>query len=206
MGIKSDLEVLAWDLDDTLIPTFEKGLVVYGNRVFGTNCKFEDFTNFFPWEVFKILRGEFLEMLNCFYKSQDFENLRPYPEAQSVVKNLSKVKYQILITARPVFLQKETEEFVEEYFPEIKKVICNGNKTCSNHSKLNFCLENNVQYLTDDRGETISECSDSGIKCYFPKRPWNKYLWANGRQEKKIIPVNNLLEVQEDIFKNGNYR
>lgn len=181
------------DIDETLADTMT-WINMFYNSCFKTNFVLEDYQTYSIWKTWEITKEEFNKVIDDFQESSFFERVMPIEDSQGSIKILSKDYDLITVTCRPYSIHDKTCGFVRSYFPEIKKIISNGNDKRDKHSKLDACLENSLDYLVDDNSDIVMECVKKDIACFLMDKPWNQNC-----EHENITRVKNWNEILERL-------
>lgn len=175
--MEKEKEILAIDVDEVLSDTLPAFLIFY-NKKYNTNFKFEDFYVYEYADILGITREEAIDNFYEFLLG-DY-NKKIYPkqgsvEAVEVLKN----KYKIIIsTNRPTDFQKSTIEWLETHFPDSIHSVHFGNHYSKNKveakNKSDILKELGVKYLIEDQIKVAIECANEGIEVFLINTPWNK--------------------------------
>lgn len=182
MDVEHSRPVIAVDVDDVLVP-HAPGLIGFLNRSFNANITLDRFFSF--EDIVQSAggdEGQVVEQTLCFLNSVEFAGMGPIEEAVGVIEGLKERYDLVIITARPLFIEKMTRRWLEEHFPST---------FCSAHfvnldwewgrghhaSKMDVCRSERVEVLIDDSPFQIGEAIRSGIVgLLFGNYPWNMEL------------------------------
>ncbi|MBW3021204.1 hypothetical protein KY334_07955, partial [Candidatus Woesearchaeota archaeon] len=102
------------DLDETIMP-----LIVpmnnYYNKVNGTNHKFEDFKTYGFNDVWQIGIDETIKFITDYLFSEEYQKVQPIQYAVEAIKEIQKLDYVIMITARSPQFTEVTSKLVDKY-------------------------------------------------------------------------------------------
>ncbi len=183
------------DIDDTIWKFHKKFFEFYNNK-FGTKL---DVNKYYLYSLEKLLNISQEEAFSLLDEFSFSEGSYEFELMEGVIESINELsqKYQIyFITARHEGLFETTFKKLKEYFDfdfEILFVFDKERKLIK--EKLDYCLENNINIIIDDRLKTLNSCSEKGIKSILINQPWNK----NEELGENIFRVNNWEEVLEKI-------
>ena len=185
------------DIDEVLASLIHE-LTNFYNSIYKTNFSFEDYHTYDLEDTWGGTKERSVKIVDNFYSSLFFRNIKPIDGSQKSIKVLSGKHDLIAITSRPNFMQRETESWIEKYFPrQIKKIICTGQYFLKQNkiSKSDVCLEENAHIIIEDNYQTAFDCSKNGLVSFLLNKPWNKNsLSGNG-----VVRVNSWKEILEKI-------
>lgn len=186
---------LVLDCDDIVFP-FVDQFILYLNNERGMNLKREDFDTY---NLQKVCGDKYflqtLKKLNGFYHSPYFKQAKPIEGAINFVNSLKENYDSIhIVTSRPRILKKETNNFLEFFFPGIiESTHFSKNNTCFNGSrktKAEICRELGSKIIIEDCLEYAIQCAEEGIKAILINNPWN----PTSKDPPGVYRVPNLLE------------
>lgn len=191
-------QTIAIDIDDVLavnVPSFIK----YSNKKWGTNLSIDDYDEYWG-KMWKVDDTEMRRRGDEYHGSGVFGTYDHYPEAKPVLERLAK-KYKLVITtARQIVLQKETLEWIDQYFPGIFSEVHFAGMwdelTPESHlaTKAELCQSIGADYLIDDQPKHCIGAADVGLQALvFGEYPWNKHL----KESDKITRVRNWQDIAE---------
>jgi len=128
--------------------------------------------------MFNISETESKKMVNEFYFSKDFKEMKPFPESQVYLRHLRNCGYDLYcVTGRQSLARDVTEEWISEYFPNVfRDLILTNSYTPREVKKSEVCKSLAVDMIIDDIYETCMECIDDRIHpIHFigdPVYPW----------------------------------
>lgn len=182
-------KVGALDCDDVLAD-LHNYLLKYVNETFGWNVKREDHTLYDLEKIWKCTKEESVKIIDDFYNHEYFNQIKPVEGAQEAVKMLSEDYELVVITSRPVEIEKHTNDWFERYFSNrIKKVICTGHYTRSSNkiSKAEICIEEKASFILEDNLDVVRECALNGIKPFLFDQPWNRNGMTSTEEKRSGI-------------------
>lgn len=160
---------------DEVLANFNEALCNFHNSTYNTNLTRKDFKDFYLADAFKCSEEEVKERMQNFFLSPFFKQIKPIEGAKEAIIELSKNNELIIITARPEVLRKDTEEWLESYFPAIfKRVHISQSKFQKGLRKWQICKDEKVDIHIDDGLHIIKDCSKNNIKSIVFDNPWNR--------------------------------
>ena len=119
----------------------------------------------YDWE-----KEDLWQFLNdCFYEVE--QNAPLYPKAKEIIDKLKKDNKIVFITNRGRISEEEIKLTLERLGEDN---IPYDNIIFKQKSKLQACLDNNVDLMIDDYYKVIDELSDNGIRCLYFRDKRNK--------------------------------
>jgi uncharacterized HAD superfamily protein len=164
------------DLDDTLSDS-RLNMIEFHNKIYGTNFKIEDIKKYNFWENWGGTLETTIDELEKFHKTDYAKNIRPIKDAKEILEKLKKNNELYIITARSNDLKKETEEWVEKYFPDIFSKIYFTNEYSHGgikETKKNTCDNLDIDIFIEDNLDFALECAEPSRKVFLIDRPWNQ--------------------------------
>lgn len=170
---------IAIDLDDVLSNSVEALLLFY-NKNYEPIVKKSDLGKYSYWGFLGDTREAANKKYFEFTKSGEFTNSKPLKGAQEAVKKLSKRHDLYVITGRPYFTKRKTEEWLNKFFPgSFKKVyFTNRRRNMNNFSaywgkpKAVICDEIGAEVLIDDLAEYVRESNH--LRVYIFNKIWDQ--------------------------------
>lgn len=165
------------DVDDVLAD-FTKTLIRYYNNMYGTSLKINQFFSYRFWDIWGGTREEAIRIVQDFNNSLYFSQMQPISGAIKSVKSLVINNELIVITSREPKVVKETEEWIQRFFPNMFKGVYFTNNQYTGwgqiKKKSDVCLELSIDLIIEDSLEYSMECAENGIRALLFDRPWNK--------------------------------
>ena len=127
--------------------------VAWHNENYGTSLTYDDHNTFDLCKVWSCIKEERSQRLNEFFESEHLFNIEPVPGSVEVVKKLSQDHTLHVITARHEGLRKVTEEFLNEYFPDMftkMHMIGQSDHTVTNRTKADVCKDISADLMIED--------------------------------------------------------
>lgn len=173
------------DLDEILSDTLTSVLEYY-NKLHNTSFKREGFSSYNYWEVWGGTKENAVKLIEDYYETNYFKNIKPIIGAKENLEELKKDGYEMfIITGRSDKFKKETMDWVNQYYPNIFSEIFFANTfdiDNTNTKKSDICIKNNISILIEDDPYHLEDCAKAGIKTIVLDCPWNK----NFRAENSI--------------------
>ncbi|MFT4326133.1 MAG: hypothetical protein ACMXYK_01390 [Candidatus Woesearchaeota archaeon] len=162
--------VYSVDLDDFIFP-FNEGFITFVNAQKGTSYTLDDLHDF----RYDICLGghisEWIDLINAYVSSDDFRNIKPYPEAVTFLNELSKKGTIIACSARSKGLEEVTAHQLRQT-PQIKDFIHTLNKA-------GFLKSIGVKTHFDDAYHNVRDVHLEGIRGVLLHKNWNdKFFWV----------------------------
>ena len=130
-------------------------------------------------------------IVDDFFNSEEFFNMRPVPGAQRAIGELKEEGHDLIVlTSRPEWMQQKTLEQIASYYPgRFDDVLFSGewSKNPNGNSKGVICKDLGVKRLVDDRFKYCNDTSQHGIKSYLFDLDGN-YAW--NKKSGLILPTN----------------
>jgi uncharacterized HAD superfamily protein len=161
---------------DSVIAYLEGPLMKFHNDNYGTNLRVDDITNYDLTHWWKCTPNELTERLFEFYRSPQMSKLPPVEGSQKGISQLKKNHDLVAITARPLWLDEETNRWLDTNFPDsFTKVIHTNQVSKSGESKKKseVCKEVGATYILEDHILYANDCAENGINVCLLERPWN---------------------------------
>ena len=121
--------------------------------------------NYLYREVFNCTEEESQKILQEFYLSDDFRNLKPIKGSQKAMQNLNMVFDKMyIVTGRQETVREPTELWIEHFYPGIfDDVILTNSFTEHEVKKVDVCRALGIGCIIDDSIGTCNECMEAGI-------------------------------------------
>lgn len=194
---------IAIDIDDVLAdlkPVLNK----FYNKRHGTNFNVEDYKYHDLEKTWGGTQENAVKIVEEFYQSPDFLNIRPVPYSPECVLRLSQNHNLFSITSRPETIRLQTRQFLQKYFfGVINNVFHTGQYTlpASHISKASICLEEKADAIIEDCLEIAMDCVNRGLKTFLLNAPYNQLNGAYSKESlsPNFIRVQNWLELTEKL-------
>jgi len=197
------------DLDGCLAE-FVDPFLNYHNRIHGTNFRRREVKSFDFWRLIGGTSKDSQEEIFNFYRSEQFRELPVVPGSVEVIEGLSEEHELYVITARPDWVSRETEQWLGNYFSDrFLEVIHTGEYDSTNESpksKSDVCKHLGVEVIVEDSYENAIDCTSKGIASVLLDYPWNRNN-GNGELPSGVTRVYNWNQIFEEIgeMQNGKY-
>lgn len=173
---KKIVMIVGIDVDD-VIADFNGVLQPWHNKVYGTNLKREDITDYDLWNIWKCSKGEAFRRVHEFYKSSDSRKVKPVERAPEGILLLTQRYNLVAVTSRPIAIREETEDWIQRYFPAMFSSCYFTNAfglEGERRKKSDVCKELGVNIMIEDSPTIAQRCYDAGIKVVVLNAPWNE--------------------------------
>lgn len=165
------------DLDEVLSHSMPE-LIAFHNNTYGTKLKTEDFTSYHFDKVWGGTLAEAIDKVEIFHKTQYFKNIKPMEGAKEVLEKIKKNNELFVITARRDNIRKETEEWINKYFPNIFSKIYFTDEfshaSTKSTTKKIICDNLDIDIFIEDNINYAFECAGPNRKVFLIDRPWNQ--------------------------------
>ncbi|HBI25727.1 MAG: hypothetical protein UT41_C0001G0067 [Candidatus Wolfebacteria bacterium GW2011_GWC2_39_22] len=165
------------DIDDVLADTVN-AVCAFHNETYGTCLKRDDFLSYKFWETWGGSKEEAIKKMQIFNEEGCGVTTCPIDGALRALTSLKNSGYELFaVTARPLHVMKQTEEWIGLYFPDIFSAIKFGN-TYGNEGikekKSSICKSLNIGIIIEDDIDHAVDCAENGIKVILLDCPWNQ--------------------------------
>ncbi len=178
----SNMNKIAIDLDDTLVPTVEMLVKeMFKDKKFSLFKGYHSISNL-SFEEKGLLYIYIRQTIN----KQDIEDFKPIEDSVSVIKKLAKEYELYIVTARNHDVKDHTQKWVNKYFPKcFKEIIFSKYHRPEKFFKTKgeICKEKGIDLIIDDNYEHIIDCNKYNIKTIVFNHN-NKYAWSKGKYPK----------------------
>ncbi|HLP86685.1 MAG TPA: hypothetical protein VK153_02305 [Candidatus Paceibacterota bacterium] len=168
---------IAVDVDDTIADLISN-IILFHNDKYGTTLKREDFFSCWYREVWGGTKEQEVQKLVEFFETNYFKEVAPIPGSQSAMNFLLNEGHKLsIVTGRIYALTKQTEEWVEKYFPNVFSEIYHTNSYGSSGVKIKkseMCRSQNMDVIIDDDLSHVADCTNVGIPVVVYDCPWNR--------------------------------
>lgn len=172
-------EIIAVDIDDVLAANAE-GFVKFSNKRWGTNLAPSDYHDHWA-EIWGVENNEALDRADVLVKEGVLRNYNHFEDALSVLRELAKRYDLIVVTARILAAEKDTKDWIEQYFGGVFKDIYFAGiwDEYNDHSiqkgKGDILREIGARYLIDDQIKHCKTAAEHDIQALlFGNYSWNK--------------------------------
>ncbi len=186
------------DLDDVLSQTMP-ALIKFHNDRYGTKLVMEDLKNGASWQTWGGTFADDVKKIHDFHLSPYGQNIPPVKDAKEILEELKKDNELYIITARSDEIREDTEDWLEENFPNTftKIYFTNhflGNDTTTTKGKV--CNNLGIDVFIDDALPNVLDCVDPKRKVFLINYPWNQ----TNKLPKGITRVNSWKELGEFLL------
>jgi len=152
---------VAIDVDEVLVNLLYP-MAAYNKHKLPKNKKYK----YLYREIFNVTEEESQKILKEFYNSKEFKELKPISGSQYTMSKLKKyTKKMYVVTGRQEIIRKQTELWIETFFPGIfDDVILTNSFTENEIKKVDVCKALNIDCIVDDNIQICRECMDAGMK------------------------------------------
>lgn len=161
--------VIGIDFDEVLADTWS-AVIEFHNDRYQTSWQRKKIKTPRFWDVLGATKEESYKKAVEFCGTQYFKNTKPVIGSLDGIDYLISRGYKlIIITTRPSYLSKETENWIKRYFPNKFAGIFYS----SENTKSSVCLKERAKFLIEDDLDNAKECESSGVKVFLLDSPWN---------------------------------
>lgn len=166
--------VIAIDCDDVIVGTAPAVIANY-NATYGTSVLLSDYYGL-DVSVWGTDDATAIKRVQEYQMTAEFQQMPPFKEAIDVITKLADHYELHVVTGRHDFLAQATSAMLQEYFPDIFKVIEFTNYfSDSSTSKATVCSAMGARYLIDDHLHHANVVAQAGIEVLlFGDYPWNQ--------------------------------
>ena len=199
-------KTIAVDLDDVLADSAAK-FVAYSNKKWGTNLEVDDYSEHWA-EMWGIDVDEALERREHIYKQAVQINLEAFSGVKEVLTSLGRRFDLIIVTSRPLVLQKGTIEWLNQYYGGLFKSvhfagIWDGKhdvETANKMTKAHIIKELGADYFIDDHPKHCFAVAAEGI----PSLLFGDYYWNRSADlPQGVVRVKDWSAVEEYFNEQG---
>ncbi|MFO0743441.1 MAG: hypothetical protein U0469_00060 [Candidatus Paceibacterota bacterium] len=166
------------DIDEILAP-FNNNFIDFLNKKINTNYKVENFSSYNIEEETGHTKEEIHELLDEFSISLNAKEMMPIFGAVESIFDLQKNDCELYaITARPVYIETETREWIEKHFSNhFKEIYHLGRSHKSEIKEINkgdISKELDIKIFIEDSLKNAFEISSHNIPVILLDKPWNQ--------------------------------
>ncbi|RTK94256.1 hypothetical protein EKI60_04440 [Candidatus Saccharibacteria bacterium] len=196
-------KTIAVDLDDVLAYS-AAAFVAYSNKQWGTTLEVDDFTEHWA-EMWGISIEETLKRRDRIYKDRVQVELDVMTDAKEALTRLADRFNLIIVTARPLVLQKGTLEWLDQYYKGVFSDVHfagiwdtdTDHEAANKMTKAKIIKELGADYFIDDHPKHCFAVAAEGV----PTVLFGDYKWSRGLTlPDGVTRVANWAEV-EDYFR-----
>ncbi|HJQ09334.1 MAG TPA: hypothetical protein VJ836_07690 [Candidatus Saccharimonadales bacterium] len=166
---------IAVDCDDVIVPTAPLILKHY-NKTYGTKIALKDFysNDLAVWDTPD--NATAIQRVEAYIATDEYQRAEPFLEAVRVTRALSQYHELHMVTGRPSFLLKATENMLAQHFPDIfQSIEFTHFFGIKSRSKAEVCRELGIDLLIDDHLHHALVVGACGIDVLlFGNYPWNQ--------------------------------
>jgi len=164
------------DLDSVLADLIVSLLSHYNERQGTEFCK-DDHNDYALHRVWRCSSEESKERVFDFYRSTKFDEVKPIKGCQEGIEYLKGKHNLVVITSRPLVIEKKTKSWIEKYFPKVFTGIHHTNsfsKQGKKRLKSEVCEDLGVEAMIEDSLEFAKDCLKAQVKVFLYDQPWNQ--------------------------------
>jgi uncharacterized HAD superfamily protein len=173
------------DIDEVIAETIN-AVIAFHNEAYGTTLKKADFSSYDCHEIWGGTEEEAILKWHEFFETDHFTSISPIAGAYPALLALKQKGHELFaITARQHLIAKQTEDWVDEYFPDIFSGIYFGNRSGLEgikRKKSDMCTELGITILIEDDLHHANDCVKHGIEVFLFDKPWNQKELPNNAQ------------------------
>ena len=169
---------IAVDIDDVLLDSMPVMLDFY-NSLSDEEIHYSDLNKYDYLGFLADKKQSMIDFFGTFNRRENIFLVQPFQDSQKYIRLLAKNHELVALTSRPRYIQPETEEQIQLFFPEIKTVIFNNanidtwGTTANERSKAEICEEQDIHVLIDDQLRYTNDTHDS-LRVLLLDQPWNQ--------------------------------
>ena len=117
-------------------------------------------------DIFNVTEEESQKMVQEFYRSGHFQVLKPIRGSQKAMWSLrSNAKKMYIVTGRQDVVRKETEIWIDHFFPGIfDDIILTNSYTPNEIPKADICRALDIDLIIDDNKAICDTCIETGLR------------------------------------------
>jgi uncharacterized HAD superfamily protein len=149
----------------------------FHDKKYGTNLVEMKINEFYLRDLIGITAKEELHRIEEYYSTEDFLHMKPIEGAVEAVKKLAQDHGLYVITSRPDFVARQSQEWLDKYFPHCFKefIILNHHFGGSEvRKKSDICREKKIELMIDDLADYANDCATVCARAFLMERPWNE--------------------------------
>ncbi len=178
---------------------FVRSYLIFHNRVFGTNFKYEEVKSYELWKLWGGTREDSIPIFRRYWSSPEFANTKTIHGSREGIERIGQRHKLIGITARPLELKDQTLYWLDKHFPNKFEEYFFTEEWAShsekgNPKKAQVCQLEKVQVLIEDSIEMARGCAEVCQEVYLLNRPWNL---NQDSLPKNVIRVNSWRQLSE---------
>jgi len=164
------------DLDDVLCQTM-RAVIKFHNNIYETNLKIDDVINYSLCKIWGGTEEETTKKIHEFHKTDYAKNIKPVKGAREILEKIKINNELYIITARPFDAIGETEEWVQDHFPNIFSKIYFTDQpyeNTANITKEKICNDIGIDIFIEDNLKNALKCRCADRKVYLFDYQWNQ--------------------------------
>lgn len=165
------------DLDEIVADTMT-AIINFHNETYKTSLKRDSFHSYYFWEIWGENKDKATEKMYEFYKTEHFSGISPVAGSLSAINKLKERGHDLfIVTGRQNEIIRQTEEWIEKYFPKVFSDIRFTNSyglTGEQFLKSAICNQLNVKTMIEDDINNANDLAKSDIKVFLLDQPWNQ--------------------------------
>ena len=164
------------DLDNVLLD-FYSHICDYYNARHGTSWKYSDLKSWYLEHTWGCSNQYVVDILDDFYHSDEHKLVTPIVGSTKAIEELSPSHDLFIITSKPDYLKKQTEEWLLNQYGDVFKSVHMINQYHGEgprRTKSGVCEELCVDIFVDDHIGNTVEVADTGVKALLFDAPWNR--------------------------------
>jgi len=186
---------------DSVVANIMTPLIDFHNKNYRTNLKLSDHTTFLIEKIWRCSEEEAINRIFKFYQSGFMDKIKPMPGSVDGIEYLSKIHELHIITSRPYITDKDTNHWVNKYFPNNFKTINHTNQGGKKGSHKIYKSEVvkmlGISLFIEDHLDFAYDCASLDIKILLMNMPWNQ----TKKLPENIIRVYSWKEIVNKIGK-----
>lgn len=161
--------VIGVDFDEVLANTWS-AVIEFHNERYQTSWQRKKIKTSRFWDALGVTKEESYKKVGEFCGTKYFKNIKPIIGSQEGIDYLASRSYKlVIITTRPSYLSKETEDWLQRYFPNKFAGIFYSLE----NTKSSVCSRERAKFLIEDDLDNAKECASLGVKVFLLDSPWN---------------------------------
>jgi len=166
------------DMDEVLAELLQAYLQ-YHNHHYDTKIQKKDMFSYSFQEVFGGTHQENKQKILDFFKSDFFHKIKPVSGSLKAVSKLAEEHQLCIITARPHIIRAQTEQWLNQHFPDCFHSINLTNQwhgEGAKQLKSEVGVKNKIDIMIDDSLKHVQDCASQGIYTLLAdfQYPWNQ--------------------------------
>lgn len=192
---------IALDCDEVLME-FVSGICFYNNSTYKTFFERKHFKSYNFWETLGGTRDSSHKLVEEFYNSSVFDNLRPIKGAVPGVNTLKKKGHELfVVTSRPIHIADKTKSSLYNYFlKSFSEVYFSSEWHHNGHigKKSEVCKSIGIELIVEDNIDNALDCASKGVEVILLDAPWNQTS-SNYMGIHRVSDWNGILKKIEEL-------